>query len=86
MNHQKLFSLFPPLSSISSYVLSVGIIVGDIIAILIKNHIKKTPMIFKSETELLQISTTFVTKFALFGKRLPHALTTIAIHAINKKV
>ena len=60
--------------------------VGDIIAMLIKNHIKKTPMIFKSDTELLQISTSRMTKFALLGKKLSSAIATIAIHARSKAV
>ena len=81
INHQKLFSFFPPLSNISSYVFRVGMIVGDIIAMLIKSHIKKTPIKFKSEIELLQISTTIFTMFALFGKNPSSAINTIVIQA-----
>ena len=56
----------------------------DVIAMLIKNHMKKTPITFKSETVLLQISTTIVTIVALFGKKLSSAITTIAVHASSK--
>ena len=84
MNHQKLFSFFPPLSNISSYVFRVGIMVGDIIATLIKSHMKKTPIKFKSEIELLQISTTIFTIFALVGKKRSSAITTIRSHARSK--
>ena len=84
INHQKLFSFFPPLSNISSYVFRVGIMVGVIIAMLIKSHMKKTPIKFKSETELLQISTTIFTIFALVGKKRSSAITMIRSHARSK--
>ena len=85
INHQKLFSFFPPLSNISSYVFRVGIMVGDIIAMLIRSHIKKTPIKFKSEAELLQIATTIFTIFALVGKKLSRAITAIVNHARSKR-
>ena len=59
---QKLFFFFAPAIRRSWYVTKVGIIVGAIIATLIKSHIRNSPKIFTEKTELVQISITIFIK------------------------